>query len=206
MLRFIPWIIIGLILLGGLLPESICNQLDFNVERIKHGEVWRLLTGQLVHFGFNHSMMNALALAIVHFSLLEELRLRAWLMAQAAVLAVVACGLMLWSSDVSVYRGYSGAFHGILGFALLHFWRRSPRLALFMFSGLTIKIISEQMPGYDVDYLRAVIGVAVGVDAHLYGYIGGLIAQCAYLIGLHKTGKNKTQTLPVDKLNTPPSI
>lgn len=194
MLRFIPWIIIGLMLAGGLLPESVCAQLDFNIERIKQGEVWRLLTGQLVHFGFNHSLMNAAGLAIVHYSFLEELRLRSWFAIQAAVLTAVAIGLLLFNSDISVYRGYSGAFIGILCFSLLHFWRRAPWVALIFFGGLTIKIITEQLPNYDIQYLRSVIGVAVAVDAHLYGYIMGIIAESTCLLWAFK---NKARVTPV---------
>ncbi|HMU68031.1 MAG TPA: rhomboid family intramembrane serine protease, partial [Cellvibrionaceae bacterium] len=87
MLRFIPWIFIALILASGLLPEAICEQLDFNPERIKQGEYWRLLTGQWVHFGFNHSLMNAAGLAIVQYSFLDELPLRGWLWVQGAGLS-----------------------------------------------------------------------------------------------------------------------
>ena len=46
------------------------------LSRIKQGEIWRVLTGQWVHFGFNHSLMNALGLAIVQYSFLDELPLR----------------------------------------------------------------------------------------------------------------------------------
>lgn len=180
MLRFIPWVFIALILASGLLPESVCAHLDFNPQAIKQGEYWRLFTGQWVHFGFNHSLMNAAGLAIVQYSFLDELPLRAWLWVQGAVLSAVAIGLIIFNPEIGVYRGYSGAFIGVLCFSLLHFWMRAPWVALIFFGGLTIKIILEHLPNYDIHYLQSLIGVAVAVDAHLYGYIMGILAQCAY--------------------------
>ncbi len=180
MLRYIPWLFIGVILASGLLPDSVCAYLDFNPERIKRGEIWRLLTGQWVHFGFNHSLMNALGLAIVQYSFLDELPLRAWLWVQGAILSAVAVGLMLFNPEIGVYRGYSGAFIGVLCFSLLHFWQRAPWVALIFFGGLSIKILLEHLPNYDIHYLQSLIGVAVAVDAHLYGYIMGILVQAVY--------------------------
>ncbi|HEY6529758.1 MAG TPA: rhombosortase [Cellvibrionaceae bacterium] len=182
MTRFIPWIFIAIILLSGLLPESVCAQLDFNSQLIKQGEYWRLFTGQWVHFGFNHSLMNALGLAIVQYTFLDGLSVRAWAMVQAAILSAVAFGLILFNPEIGVYRGYSGAFIGVLCFSLLHFWRRAPWVALIFFGGLSIKIGLEHLPNYDVFYLQSLIGVAVAVDAHLYGYIMGILVQLAFLL------------------------
>jgi rhomboid family GlyGly-CTERM serine protease len=182
MTRFIPWIFIAIILLSGLLPESVCTQLDFNSQLIKQGEYWRLFTGQWVHFGFNHSLMNALGLAIVQYTFLDGLPVRAWALVQAAILSAVAFGLLLFNPEIGVYRGYSGAFIGVLCFSLLHFWKRAPWVALIFFGGLSIKIGLEHLPNYDVFYLQSLIGVAVAVDAHLYGYIMGIVAQLAFLL------------------------
>ena len=199
MLRYIPWLFIGVILTSGLLPDSVCAYLDFNPERIKQGEVWRLLTGQWVHFGFNHSLMNALGLAIVQYSFLDELPLRAWLWLQGAILSAVAIGLMLFNPEIGVYRGYSGAFIGVLCFSLLHFWRRAPWVALIFFGGLSIKILLEHLPNYDIHYLQSLIGVAVAVDAHLYGYIMGILVQAVYWLW-PLINKQPTAPTPEDPL------
>ncbi|MEY4589338.1 MAG: hypothetical protein RL497_1414 [Pseudomonadota bacterium] len=181
MARLIPWFFIAIIFLGGLLPESVCARLDFNAELIKQGEYWRLFTGQWVHFGFNHSLMNAIGLAIVQYSFLDELPMRTWALVQTAVLSAVAFGLILFNPEIGIYRGYSGAFIGVLCFSLLHFWRRAPLVALIFFGGLSIKIGLEHLPNYDVNYLQSLIGVAVAVDAHLYGFIMGIIAEISFI-------------------------
>lgn len=185
MVRYIPWVFIGVILLGGLLPESVCGLLDFNIQLIKQGEYWRMFTGQWVHFGFNHSLMNALGLAIVQYSFLDALSLRGWAIVQTAVLSAVAFGLLLFNPEIGVYRGYSGAFIGVLCFSLLHFWSRAPLVALIFFGGLTAKIVMEHLPNYDINYLQSLIGVAVAVDAHLYGFIMGIVLQMLYLLWRH---------------------
>ena len=51
---------------------------------------------------------------------------------------------------------------------------------LDIFGGLSIKILIEHLPNYDIHYLQSLIGVAVAVDAHLYGYIMGILAQLVY--------------------------
>jgi rhomboid family GlyGly-CTERM serine protease len=195
MAKYIPWVFIAVILLGGLLPESICTHLDFNAELIRQGEIWRLLTGQWVHFGFNHSLMNAIGLAIVQYSFLDDLPLRGWVAVQAVILSAVAFGLLLFNPEISVYRGYSGAFIGVLCFSLLHFWSRAPRVALIFFGGLTIKIVMEHLPNYDIHYLQSLIGVAVAVDAHLYGFIMGIVLQVAFLIWMRCRVKPAVETV-----------
>jgi rhomboid family GlyGly-CTERM serine protease len=181
MARFIPWFFIAIILFSGLLPDTLCTQLDFNSELIKKGQYWRLLTGQLVHFGFNHSLMNAVGLAIVQYSFLDGLPVRGWALVQLAVLSAVAFGLLVFNPEIGVYRGYSGAFIGVLSFSLLHFWWRAPWVAFIFFGGLAIKIGLEHLPNYDILYLKSLIGVAVAVDAHLYGFIMGILAQLLFL-------------------------
>ena len=166
------------ILLSGFLPDSWAGLGEFDREAIADGQYWRIVTGQWLHFGINHSLMNAACLALVQWQLLSTLSLRHWLGIQSVLMLSVGLGLYFFSPQVVIYRGYSGAFCGLLAYAALCNLAESRWMSL-LFIGLLVKIISEQMPGYNLYYLQPIIGVAVATDAHLYGFISGTLTAGA---------------------------
>ncbi len=171
--RVIPWLWCGGLLVSGLLPDALTKLVEFNRTAINQGEFWRIVTSQWVHFGFNHSLMNGLCFAIVQFRLLKDLPLRRWLITQLVVQLGVGCGLYFTLGDGEIYRGYSGAFCGLLAFGLLWNLSRDTWFLAVVYAGLLLKIAVEQTPGYNLDYLKNVMDFSVAVDAHLFGVITG---------------------------------
>ena len=154
--------------------------LQFDREKIRAGEWWRIYTGNLVHFGLYHTNMNAAGFAAVTLILFRDLPLRVLWVAMALVPLGVGTGL-LWS-HVDIYRGFSGSNYGLLALGLLLGLRHNyllHTLALLILGG---KIAMEQMPGYDVNYLQDEIGVAVAVESHLSGLCAGLILGVLMLL------------------------
>lgn len=180
-LRLLPWLFCGFIAVSGFLPEPWLARVEFNHTAITQGQLWRIITGQWVHFGVNHSLMNGLCLALVQFQLLSILPLRSWLWMQAVIQLAVGIGLLL-ASDVEIYRGYSGAFCGVLAVGLLLNISRDGWLLVAVYVGLLIKILLEQAPDYNIHYLQDLIGVAVAIDAHLYGFVSGSLLAALWLL------------------------
>lgn len=169
--------------------DILVSQLEFQRQAIAHGEVWRLLTGNFTHFGDYHTGMNAAGLAALVAVLFWYLPAK-WFAAGAVMIPLgVGISLFLFAADVEIYRGYSGANYGLLAMGLLLALPQQPRLYALAYCVLLGKIMYEQLPGYDVDYLRGQIGVPVAIEAHLAGFCSGTLIGCAELLRRRLLGR-----------------
>lgn len=168
--------------------EHLVLLLEFQRQAIAQGEVWRLLTGNFTHFGDYHTWMNAAGLAALVAVLFWYLP-AAWFAAGAIMIPLgVGVSLFLFA-DVDVYRGFSGANYGLLAMGLLLALPQQPKLYALAYCVLLGKIVYEQLPGYDVDYLQGQIGVPVAIEAHLAGFCSGTLIGCVELVRRHLLGR-----------------
>lgn len=164
-------LMIGLSLLGTQ-AESL---LEFNREKISEGEYWRLLTSNLVHYGFPHVAMNAAALLLIGGSFLRELSLKAYLGLLLITALAVNLGTLVFNPELSFYRGFSGALHGLLVAGLLLNRLRNPWLSYLGVALVLAKIVHEHQADFQANQLQELLPVAVAVDSHMYGAIAGLV-------------------------------
>ena len=175
--------VIALVALCTLLQAAgLARALRYERAALADGELWRLLSGNLVHLGGAHLALNAAGLALVALLVGRRLSLSAW--AGVALLGAVAVGLGLWTLKPGVgwYVGLSGVLHGLLAAgAAVAAWRgKERRFHLLLLALLALKLTWEQLagalPGSDW-----IAGGAVIVDAHLFGALGGLLAAALLL-------------------------
>jgi rhomboid family GlyGly-CTERM serine protease len=155
--------------------SSLFTMLSLDPHRVASGEIWRLLTGNLVHFGWAHTLMNTAALLLVSMAFFFDYPDKKF------------CGLLAWcclcvgleiywlNPEYAPYAGLSGAIHGLIVAGLMQtraypMWMRTSALAL-----IVAKLIHENSPGYQATDLQALIPAAVAVESHLYGTIAGAI-------------------------------
>lgn len=148
--------------------------LRYQRDAILNGEVWRLLTGQLVHLGWAHLLLNLVALALVTALFGQMFRLRDWAWMYAGAFLGTSLGLLAFNPDLHWYVGLSGALHGLFAAATLISLRRGERGAWLLLAALLVKLGWEQLAG-SVPGSAAWIGGAVVTDAHLYGAMGGAL-------------------------------
>ena len=142
----------------GLLPHapiaarSLLDCLQFDRAAILHGQIWRLLTGNLVHWSPEHFLLDVsvfLAVGLMY----EPARRRQypWLLFAAAL--GVGLGVLIFLPETPTYRGLSGVDSGQFVLALIaefqlarkarHRWLwLAPTLGIFM-----LKILSETVTG-----------------------------------------------------------
>ena len=175
--------VIAVVTLSALLQAAgLARALRYERAALAEGELWRLLSGNLVHLGGAHLALNAGGLALVALLVGRRLPLRTW--SGAALLSAAAVGLGLWAlaPEVGWYVGLSGVLHGLLATgAAVAAWRGIERgFHLLLLALLTLKLGWEQyagaLPGSDW-----IAGGTVIVDAHLYGAAGGLLAALLIL-------------------------
>jgi rhomboid family GlyGly-CTERM serine protease len=180
----------GLILLLGLFPSVTEPLLQFDRGRVDNGEWWRLLSGQVVHYGIYHLAMNIAALLLCGYVLLRELSLRSYISLLVITALGVGLGIYTINRELDFYSGLSGVLHGLIVAGLLVGIRETP-----LFNGLALalvigKLAQEQSTGFDASH--ALLPVPVAVDAHAYGAAAGLFVGIALLM-LHRYNTAKNQ-------------
>ena len=171
---------LGLLYLAG--PPARA-WLRYERESIAGGEVWRLVSGNLVHADVTHIGWNLLGLAIVVVLVGTELPARRWLLVTLASAVAVGAGLYLLSPTVEWYLGFSGVLHGLLLAGLLAQWQRSRSATTIAVAGLLIaKLGYEQVAGPLPFVASTGSDLPVVHAAHTYGAIGGLVAGSSFLV------------------------
>lgn len=172
----------GVMLVLGWFSSSDNNLLELDRLRIAEGEWWRLLSGNLVHYGFYHLLMNLAALLVCGYVFF--LRCNLWLYGGLLLFSGLCVGLgVYWGTpEFMVYRGLSGVLHGLIIFGFLFSFKQTPWIngvGLMLVIG---KLVHEQSAAYQATDLQQLLPVPVVVDAHLYGAISGALFMIGYAV------------------------
>ena len=160
---------------------SFDQMLRFDRNAIDAGAFWLLLSGNFVHLGSGHLLMNmagfVLVVALVwsHFIIVE------WVLIIVFSSLAVGIGLYLFDQDILWYVGFSGTLHGLViagSLADLRYYPKSAALLLILIIG---KLVWEQLLGA-LPGSESVAGGTVVVNAHLYGAIGGAVMGVLLLL------------------------
>jgi rhomboid family GlyGly-CTERM serine protease len=159
----------------GLAGQDASTWLRYDRQAILAGQVWRLVTGHLVHMGWPHLWVNLAGLALVWALVGSALSNRRWGATSLVCALAVSLGLLVLSPTVVRYVGLSGVLHGLLAAGALVQWRARVQRAWWILGVLVLKLAWEQMAG-PLPGSSSAAGGRVIVDAHLYGALAGLLA------------------------------
>ena len=169
--------------------------LDWNREALQQMQLWRLITGHLVHLNHWHAAMNLSALLAVMFIVGRGLKPLLWLLLFVILSLFTSVALYFFTPELTNYVGLSGVLHGIIAIGFLKTFSRSPWLSAIVLIYVGGRTIHQQLPGFDAEYLRSTIGGTVIVDAHLYGFIAGILLYIALLLwGKYKLSETKVHS------------
>jgi rhomboid family GlyGly-CTERM serine protease len=176
--RLVPHVLpllLALIAIGcALSGNNATLELRYERAAIEAGQVWRLITGNLVHLGWPHLAMNLAGLLLIWVIFFRDLVIRQWTTVVAVSACAVGVGLYLFNTQLNWYVGLSGILHGLLIAPLVMRIRRGYRFEWLILLALCAKLGWEQWAGA-VPGSAEMAGGNVVVDAHLYGAIGGLL-------------------------------
>lgn len=158
--------------LGG---RAATEWLRYDRMAILHGEVWRLVTANLVHLGWPHLLLNVFGLGLVWAFFGPCLSQRGWWWIALASALSTSVGLLVFAPQVGWYVGLSGALHGLFIAGAMADLQIRPREGALFLAALFAKLVWEQTVG-PLPGSEETAGGPVLVDAHLYGAIGGLLA------------------------------
>jgi rhomboid family GlyGly-CTERM serine protease len=166
----------------SIFSDWIFPWLSLERSTVNHGEVWRLLTSNLVHFGWAHTLMNLAAFAMVSFTLLDTFTPARYLFLLTFCSLCVSLGVYYWNPEYETYAGLSGSIHGLIVAGLLLNRRHALWVNGIFLAGIFFKIFHEHQDNYQTTELQDLLPVAVAYDAHLYGALAGLFFGVGYLI------------------------
>ncbi|MCU7804386.1 MAG: rhombosortase [Candidatus Thiodiazotropha sp. (ex Lucinoma borealis)] len=166
-----PWLVLIAILVfflaGPAQPELVYDRMA-----IANGEIWRLITGHLVHSDFAHLLWDCAGLWLVGWLFDELLSSMSWRVLGAGLLIVDAT---LWwlLPDIQAYCGLSGLINALLGAGLYCTWCQShDPWVVFIASLVTLKIGIEWYIGAALFTQTAWSSLP---QSHAAGMIGGLL-------------------------------
>lgn len=159
-----------LIAAGG---ETFRLALRYERSAVLAGQCWRLLTGHLTHASPAHAVLNLAGLGLIAGLFPRDYSLRQWLLILLVSAACIDAGLVFYEQQLQWYVGLSGVLHGALAAGAVAWWRHETRLLALTLSVIFLaKLAWEQFRGA----LPFSGDMAVIVDAHLFGALGGALA------------------------------
>ena len=136
-------------------------------------EWWRLLTGNLVHLGTAHLVLNLAGLALVSSLFSGVFSAGRWLCVLIASALSTTLGLLIFT-PVEWYVGLSGLLHGAFAAGALAEVRAGRRFGYILLLLLAIKLFADLLFGASA-FTTALIGGEVVVVAHFFGALGGML-------------------------------
>lgn len=178
-------------------PTASMNE-HFSYLRIEiaQGQMWRLITGNLLHTNLWHLVMNLAGLWVILF--LHEMHYKK----QAALIyslflslcLLEGLGLYYFYPSLLAYVGLSGVLHGLFSFGAIMDIVKSYRSGYLLLLGVMAKVYYEQTYGAS-DSVTELIGARVATESHLVGVVSGVICAIIWLsyLGIKHKLKNKSR-------------
>lgn len=141
---------------------------------IEAGQWWRLWTGNLVHLGGYHLLLNLLGLLVLVLLCPQPLSARTWAARLLFLGLAVGLGLYCFAPQWQHYVGLSGVLHGLFLLGLLPQVRAGDRIALLALLCVVGKLGWELWSGASISDEQA-LGGRVVLESHLFGTLGALI-------------------------------
>jgi len=161
--------------------DSITQIFIYHRTLINQGELWRLVTGHVLHTNGFHLLLNLAALIM-----LWALHGRFYTIKNYCALFVfcalgTSIGIFYSTPPLMQYVGLSGVLHGIFVFGAIMDIVAKDKTGYLLFIGVFVKIAHEQIYGASTD-VSDLIEASVAIDAHLWGAVSGLIFTIIYLL------------------------
>ena len=184
-MRRLPWLTLLVAALAGLVHASpvLTAACEFDRASVARGEVWRLFTAHLAHFGADHLAWDAAALLIL--GIMTEARDRRAFAATLGLAAfTIGAGVWLWQPQFTSYRGLSGLDSALFGLACARLVADGLRvrhafsvsLGTLALTGFALKCGAELATGATVFADGGGSAYAPVPFAHLIGLAAGIAA------------------------------
>ncbi|MCL1142588.1 rhombosortase [Shewanella gaetbuli] len=166
---------------GKLAFIDIQGVLNYQRQAITDGQVWRIVTGNLLHTNMWHLAMNLAGFWVIIF--LHELHYKRHtgklILLFSSLCLLEGIGLYLFYPQLQAYVGLSGLLHGLFTFGAIMDIRKGLISGYVLLLGVILKVLYEQYFGASAD-ISELISARVATESHLVGVIAGLISALVW--------------------------
>ena len=160
---------------AALQAGGLSNALAWDREALSGGQLWRFVSGHLVHLGWSHLALNLAGLALISWIVGRAYSWRGWLYVGLVSIVFMGAGFWFLDPELEWYVGLSGLLHGLLAAGLVAGVVRRETESVVLAVLVLGKLLWEQLAG-PLPGSESASGGAVIVNAHLYGAVGGVLA------------------------------
>jgi rhomboid family GlyGly-CTERM serine protease len=154
--------------------EPLRGLLRYDRVAIESGQWWRLLTGNFVHLGWYHWMLNEIGIAVLVLLCPQPLSIGVLARRITLIgLAMSGC-LYFFVPNLHSYVGMSGVIHGLFVLGLLPQVLRRDLISLGCMLFLIGKLSYELFAGAPVSD-EAAIGGSVVTESHFWGAVAAFV-------------------------------
>lgn len=169
---------------------------SLSIVDINHGQLWRIITAHLVHYDWQHFLMNIIGMALCMLVFRDDLYPKHWLLSFLFISAFSSLGLLSVYDEYQRYAGFSDVLHGWILLGALAISPREPKLAIIVFLLFWIKIIEENI-GLQFFTSATMDSNNIATNSHIFGALAGIIYAFIFLRTfrqyiLSKLGFNKS--------------
>lgn len=181
-----PMAIALLAILFNLFNDALISLLGYNANLIEQGELWRLLTGHLLHTNTNHLLLNLAGLALLWSLHGQYYHVKSYFTIFISCSLLTSIALYFFSPELIKYVGLSGVLHSVFVIGAVNDIQHNIKSGYLLLAGIIVKIAHEQIYGADSE-ISSLIAADVAIDAHLFGAISGVIyLSILFIIGRKK--------------------
>lgn len=154
--------------------------LGFYPSDIANGEIWRIVTGQVLHTNLNHAILNSLGLLLVWALHGEYYGAKHYITIVVISLVLVGVPLAIFYNTTH-YAGLSGIIHTLIVYGAIIDIKHKVKTGWLILIGIVLKVGYENIVGASKETAE-LINANVAVEAHLFGAIAGLLMGACYLV------------------------
>jgi len=162
--------------LGELFTETLVYQRQL----ITEGEIWRLITGHILHTNGYHLLLNLSALFMLWALHGHFYQIKSYIALFLFCSVFTSIGIYYFDPSLLQYVGLSGVLHGIFVFGAIMDIKAKDKTGYLLFLGVWLKVAHEQFYGASAD-VSNLIEASIAINAHLWGALGGLLYSLVYI-------------------------
>jgi rhomboid family GlyGly-CTERM serine protease len=157
-----------------LLPEHVRELLYLHIERVKEGEYWRVISAHFTHYSWIHCLSNIVGLFLLIGIFSHSQQRMRWLLATTVICIAISSGLILFSTQLDWYLGFSGVLTGLFAYAAIKSLNKNTLISTIILITLSTYVVIQLFEG-ELISSTILINLKASSYAHAYGFIAGVL-------------------------------
>jgi rhomboid family GlyGly-CTERM serine protease len=155
-----------------MLGDSALIALRYDRSGIFSGQLYRLLSGHIVHSNGWHLLLNLTSLGMIGLLFSQHLSRRIWLFVFVLSALIISTCYLWIAPEYEYYVGLSAVLYAVIIIGALLDIKEQPLIAMIILLLVSARVIWQQYSG-SMDSLAMLIEDRVAIESHLFGICTG---------------------------------